>query len=425
MSRKAKVLIASYGGAALVALSIFSAVCYGHLRIYRRQAGYDAARAFEETVGGIDRLSRSLEKSLYAADGGMCGKVCAEICADARMAETAMSALPFSTVELEQIRGFLGVTGDYAYTLCREAAERGFTDEQRQNLAAMSDTASALAVAVRRMQTDVDEGSLTMDSREAQTANVGVEEELRLLSGALTDYEADFTPLDPPRYDGRYTAVEAREEAPVDEQTARVIAALALGVEPDALESAADYADDTRLCYRSGTRTVCVSAAGLESLTDSRLVSEASLSEEEGRAAAEVFLARQGCEGLSLDESRLSGALLSLRYVSGAGEVANLDRNVSVTVALDDGSIYAYDARTLATEAAAEGWDGEATPEDWVPAGLTLEGARKVTLRSPGGQSVPCWELSCAGEDERRVTIYINALTGRQQEIAIGSTDHE
>ena len=47
----------------------------------------------------------------------MCGKVCAEICADARMAETAMSALPFSTVELEQIRGFLGVTGDYAYTL--------------------------------------------------------------------------------------------------------------------------------------------------------------------------------------------------------------------------------------------------------------------------------------------------------------------
>ena len=111
--------------------------------------------------------------------------------------------------------------------------------------------------------------------------------------------------------------------------------------------------------------------------------------------------------------------------MSGAGEVTNLDRNVSVTVALDDGSIYAYDARTLATEAAAEGWDGEATPEEWVPAGLTLEGARKVTLRSPGGQSVPCWELNCAGEDERRVTIYINALTGRQQEIAIGSADHE
>lgn len=419
MSRKARILIASYTGAALVALSIFSAVCYGHLRIYRRQTGYDAARAFEETVGGIDRLSRSLEKSLYAADGGMCGKVCAEICADARTAETAMSALPFSTVELEQIRGFLGLVGDYAYTLCREAAERGFTDEQRRDLAAMSDTASELAVAVRRMQTGVNEGRLTMDSREAQIANVGVDEELRWLSAELVDCEANFTPLEAPRYDGRYTAVEAREETPPDEQTARTLAASALSAAPEELETAADYADASRLCYRSGTRTVCVSAAGLETLTDSRLVSEARLSEDEGRAAAEAFLAQQGCEGLRLEDSRQSGALLSLRYASAAGEVANLDKTVTVTVALDDGSIYAYDACALSTEAAAEGWDGEATPEEWVPAGLTLEDARKVTLQSAGGQSLPCWELSCRGAEEREVTLYINALTGKQQEIVV------
>lgn len=419
MSRKAKILIASYGGAALIALSIFSAVCYGHLRLYRRQTGYDAARAFEETVGGIDRLSRSLEKSLYAADGGMCGKVCAEICADARMAETAMSALPFSTVELEQIRGFLGVTGDYAYTLCREAAEQGFTDEQRQNLAAMSDTAAALAVAVREMQTGIDEGSLTMDSREAQTANVGVEEELRLLSAALTDCEADFTPLAPIRYDGRYTAVEEREETKPEEATARAAAAYALGVAPEELESAADYADGSRLCYRSGTRTVCVSGEGVESLTDSRLVSAASVGEEEGQAAAEAFLAQQGLERLTLDESRRSGALLLLRYASGTGDVTHLDQSVRVTVALDDGSIYAYDARALRSDSVAAGWDGENPPEGWLPAELALEGTRKVTLRSPGGQSVPCWELSCQAPEGRSVTLYINALTGKQQEILI------
>lgn len=424
MSRKAKILILSYGGAALIALALFSAVCYGHLRVFRRQTGYDAARAFEETVGGIDRLSRSLEKSVYAADGGMCGKVCAEICADARMAETAMSALPFSTVELEQIRGFLGVTGDYAYTLCSEAAEQGFTEEQRHDLTAMSETAAALAEDVREMQRGVDEGRLTMDTREAQTVNVGVGEELKLLSGALTDCEAGFTPLDPIRYDGRYTAVEEREEARPDEKTARMLAAAALGVMTEQLEGAADYADGSRLCYRSGTRTACVSAEGLESLTDGRLVSEAKLSEEEGQAAAETFLAQQGCSGLRLAESRLSGALLSLRYEGEAGDVANLDRTVSLTVALDDGSIYAYDARALRAEAAAEGWDGEAAPEEWVPEGLTLESARKVTLRSPGGRSLPCWELRCGSAEGRAVTIYINALTGKQQEIVIGTAEN-
>ena len=47
MSRKTRILIISYGGAALIALSIFSAVCYGHLRVYRRQAGYDGLYNYE------------------------------------------------------------------------------------------------------------------------------------------------------------------------------------------------------------------------------------------------------------------------------------------------------------------------------------------------------------------------------------------
>ena len=419
MSRKAKILIASYTGAALVALSLFSAVCWGRLQSYRRQTGFDSARAFEETVGGIDRLSRSLEKSVYATDGGMCGKVCAEICADARAAETAMNALPFSTLELEQIRGFLGLTGDYAYTLCREAAERGFTEEQRQALAAMSDTAASLAAAVRMIQAGVDEGRITMDSREVRAANVGVEEELRTLSAELLDCEAGFTPLEPLTYDGRYTAVEAREETPPDEGEARALAASALGVEPEALESAANYADGSRLCFSCDTRTVCVSAAGLESLTDARLVSEARVSEEQALAAAEEFLRGLGCGDFALSESRRSGALLQLVYACETAGVTNLDRCVRLTVALDDGSVYAYDGCGLAAETAAEGWDGENDFSSLVPEGLRLESTRRVTLRSPGGRSVPCWELRCTGAEERRVTVYIDARSGKQQEIVV------
>ncbi len=420
MSRKAKILIASYTGAALLALSVFSAACYGRLQVYRRQTGYDAARAFEETVGGVDRLSRSLEKSLYAADGGMCGRVCASICADARMAETAMSALPFSTVELEQVRAFLGRTGDYAYTLCREAAERGFTDEQRENLAALSETAASLAEAIRALQTGVDEGSLRMDSREKELINVGAEEGLQLLSEAMAECEAAFTAPEPISYDGLYTAQEEAAALPTpDKEQSRALAAAVLCVEPDALEDAADWADGSLLCYQSGTRTVCISAEGLQSLTDARLVSEERLTEDEAHAAAEAFLSSQGLDGLRLADSRRSGALLLLRYTAETEGVANLDRGVSLSVALDDGSIVAYDASGLSTVCATEGWEGEAPPEGAIPAGLTLELARRVTLRSPGGRSLACWELRCRGEGEKTVTVYLDALTGKQQEIEI------
>ena len=47
ISRRARVRLLSFSAAALVALSLFSAVCWGHLRIYRRQTAVDADRAFE------------------------------------------------------------------------------------------------------------------------------------------------------------------------------------------------------------------------------------------------------------------------------------------------------------------------------------------------------------------------------------------
>lgn len=420
LSKRAIIRIASFSLAALLGLGLFAAVSYGHLRVYRRQTAYDATRAFEETVGGIERLSHSLEKSLYAADGGMCGKVCAAICADARAAETAMAALPFSTVELEQVRGFLGLTGDYAYTLCREAAEQGFTGEQRAALQAMADTAAELAEAVRRMQGDLSSGAVIMDSRERQVVNVGVEQELRKLSGELQRYETAFTPLEPLHYDGRYTAREKAEEPPVDEEEARRLAAVALELRQEELEPAAQYAGQARRSYRSGTRTAVVSAAGLETLTDSRLVSEARLSEEEGQQKAEAFLRRLGYEELRLSESHASGALLRLRYVSGAEDVSHLDRAALLTVALDDGTIYAFDAGGLAGEPAESEWPlSEEEARALLPEGLEAESARKVTLKSAGGRSLPCWELTCADAAGKSVTLYLNAETGKQQEIRI------
>ena len=42
-----------------------------------------------------------------------------------------------------------------------------------------------------------------------------------------------------------------------------------------------------------------------------------------------------------------------------------------------------------------------------------------MTCKSPGGSSVPCYELKCSDEKGREVKLYINAVTGLQQEIII------
>lgn len=121
-SKKLAVVLATYLCAAAAVLGIFSFISWRNMKSYRLAARYAAQEAFEETVTAVDHMSAALKKSLYATDGSMSAKISAEVYADALAAETALSTLPFSTQELENISGYINQVGDYAYTLCSEGA---------------------------------------------------------------------------------------------------------------------------------------------------------------------------------------------------------------------------------------------------------------------------------------------------------------
>lgn len=62
MSAKAKQLIVIYTAAALVTLSVLSAVLYSKLADYRLTALYSSSGAFETTVSAVDRAEPLAQK---------------------------------------------------------------------------------------------------------------------------------------------------------------------------------------------------------------------------------------------------------------------------------------------------------------------------------------------------------------------------
>ena len=81
-----------------------------------------------------------------------------------------------------------------------------------------------------------------------------------------------------------------------DEEMLSAAASVA-GVEPEELKKEYGYEGESRLrCYNAGTKYILVSSAGVESLTDSRLVEEAQMDMEQARQLAEEFLAANGYE---------------------------------------------------------------------------------------------------------------------------------
>ena len=419
MSKKMKQILAIYTVAALVTLSLLCAIGYAHLTQLRRTAAYASRASFEAMVRSVDAMGTALQKSLYATDGGLCGSLCGEISASASAAEASLSALPFDTQELEQVSGFVNRAGDYAYSISPQAGEEGFTPEQQQQLADFAAQAGDFAALLRDLQTEVNNGLLTLDSREQRLQNVGREEE-KLLSAALLDYRLGYDGEEL-NYDGKYTAKEQQPAGDLSPEQAKELAARAAGVEPRELKEEYDYTGpDGRRCYSAGEVMLCVSSRGLESLVQTRLVSESSISLEQARQAAVKFLEQLELEELALVSYNDSGTVASFNFAQTQDEALRLDSGVKVSVALDDGSIYAYNAVNYSTHSAQVSWNvGEEEARTRLPENVSCEGSRKVILRSAGERDLPCYAFNCVDSQGQGLTIYVNADTGKQCRIDI------
>lgn len=418
--KRYKRIVRIYAIAAALTLALYAGVNTVYLDRWRQTAAYGSALSFEETVRAVEGLSQALDRSLYATDGAMCVRVCSEAYASASAAESAMSTLPFSTQELERLSAFLNLAGDYAHTLCAESAQAGLSQEQRETLTALAARADEFVGTLLDLREGLNGGALRMDTREQRLRNVGSEPG-EPLSARLLAYEAAFTAPDTPAYDGKYSAEPLSESGYLTEEEMQRAAADFLGVEPDELEKTYDYEGlGGRRCYRLGDTFLCVSRSGVDSLSQTRLVSDPKLSADEARTAAEDFLVQKGYEGLQLKELRSNGVVAAMRFARTENDAVWLDNDLSIAIALDDGSVYSFNTAEYRGGESGAVWTLDAeTAAQALPAAFTPEESRKVILTSEGGRNWGCYEFTGAGANGETVRICVDAADGLQRRITV------
>ncbi len=419
MRKKAKILLISYLSVLIITLSLYAWAGQAGLGWYRRAANESASLAYEETVRAVQSLAAVLDRSPYATDSEMCDRICCDASAGAAAAESALATLPFSTWELEQLSAWLNTVGDYTRSLCGQGEP--FTPAQRQQLKQLAAQADDFSETLLGLREELQNRELRMDSREKRLRNVG-DETGPLLSDALLDYEADFTPLRL-RYDGKFGGGEDARGGLLTEAEMRSAAADFAGVPESELRELLDYEGaDGRRCYQVGDRELCVSRAGVESLSCSRLVWEEKLDMDRARRAAEDFLRQRGFGETELLAEEQSACLALFRYARVQDEVLCPDCVLRIAIALDDGSVYFFDASAYRPEPVSMSWPvDEDGARAALPEGLEAAAVRRMLLRSAGGKAVPCYVFSAADDQGRTVEIAVRADTGKQFRIRVGA----
>lgn len=429
MNSKAKrqrlaLIAAIAAGAVIAVLGVYALVGARNVAVYRRAAHYSASSALEETVNAAENMSAALEKAEYATDGEMRTRLTADAYAAALSCESALSALPFATQELERISGYLNDTAAY----CRALSAESTADTERDNIRALASLSRSLSDSLKELQQNYHNGEVTMDTRELRLQNLGTAgEATRRVSGELLRYESEFP---------QYTALkigqggQAAESDTVpaayigkerlsDAEKLAVAAAFA-GVSPAEVRLAYSYEGaDGLKAYTAGDALITVGAQGVISMGRSRLVSEETLTLIAVQKLAYDFLDKRGYEDMTLLNAESSNGFAHMRFVSSQDGALFVDNAVTLSLALDDGAVCAFNASAYSPDEVSAVWElSEADAVSLAPENVTVENAERVIIRTESGESTGAYKLTCRDRD-REIALYYNAVSGKQERIEL------
>ena len=389
--------------------------------------------AFAELVTGMNELDTALRKSLYARSPEMISAVCTDVFGKAMTAQMSLGALPFSTQELEKTAGFISRVGDYAYSLSR--AGREYTDEEAQNLRALSETASQLASNFRTLQEELSAGGITMDELDGAERRLDEAEESAVpetLSGGMRLIEEEFPEIPSLIYDGPFSEhikdsrPKLLESEPlVSEEEARKAAAEFLGVDEDELESMG-LSEGIIPCYyfSCGEMTVEVTERGgvVMNFISSYAPGEANMTAADASAIAASFLAERGYDGMSESYHMIRGGVCTINYAYEQDGVLIYPDLIKVSVALDGGMVVGFESAGYISSHTARDLAEPAVSMEQAreqAGSLSVDGWRLCVIPTAGQHEVLCYEFVCTDSAGGRCIVYVNAETGEQQKILI------
>ena len=448
-SRRSRLRLLSFAAAGVVALGGFAIQGQTQANFYRRQAQVTYLRSLEELSSQMNALSANLNKTIYVGTPAQMQQLASQIWRQAGSAKSALTSLPLGQIQLDNTYRFLSQTGSYAMALAREL-EGGetFTQEDRQTLSSLLESCRELSAQIDRLEGQVSSGEKTLDEIageywEAETAPgadngaqptaASTQSDGAGGENSFKEMESSLDGMPKLIYDGPFSdhLLEAEPQwllslPEVTQEEAHRIAATAAGV--DRSEIAYTQDENSAMpsyCFNGEEMEVGITKNGglVTYLLNSRPVGAARLSVDQAKTQAENHLDRLGLEGMEPTYYETRNNICTINFAYHQGEVRCYTDLIKVGVALDDGQVVSIDARGyLSSHKERQISIPELSVQEAmasVSETLTVESSRLSIIPSPGENDLLTYEFLCTAQDGQQVLVYINAMTGAEEQILI------
>lgn len=441
ISKKSVIVISTYIIAAFALVGGFMLRQNISSRSYKRQTAVDYTRAFSALSDSTQNMSDSLKKVCVASSPSLISSTCAEVYAEAKSAEAALSVLPYANEELENTAAFISKAGDYVFYISRSCASgNALTDEERQNLEALRKSAESVADTLSSLSSDLLAGSISISELEEKQDVLSGSEDSMVSSGFADSFKAmetEFPELPSLIYDGPFSShissmepklLEGKKE--ISEEDILFIASEFSGIDRNRLN--VDYARESDVpvyvvTAKTGSiiQTFEITKVGgyIMYYGTSRTVPRSSLTQEQAVSKAKSFLKSRGLGNMQMTYYEVQNNTLLANFAYTQNGVIYYPDLVKVGIAMDNGEVMSFES---------EGYIMNHTSRPPVTASvsreaaesaladtLTVVGYNTCVIPTSGKNELFCHEFKCDYGDGEHCLVYVNAETGVEEKVLV------
>lgn len=418
-----------------VVLGVFGTYEYFRANAYRQSLEDTYNRSFFELTEYVDDIDTLLAKGMLATSAGEMADISQKLSVQASAAKACLAQLPTAEVRLDKTGKFLSQVGDYTYTLSQSLIDKkSITEAEYENLNSLSSYASSLNQSLADLTQRVYKGEYRFgDNENISLVKVAYAE----TSDVLSNIEKEFGEYPSLIYDGPFSehieniepkmTKNARE---ITKNEAIVKAATFFKVNAENVTYVGETQNSLMNSYLlrirtdSGDVTASLTKRGgyIVYFLNNRRVNKENLSVNDAIHKARTFLKEKGYDNMQNSYYEKTGGIATVNFAYKQNEVVCYSDLVKVKVALDDGEIVGMEAngyimnheeRNIRTPVLTK-----QDARNKVSRRLSIDDVNTALIPKDSKREVLCYEFKGTAGG-RNFLIYINAETGREEDIQI------
>lgn len=430
MKTRNTVRVIAFCAAAVVVSAVFAVRTNNDLNRYRLEIKNNYAATLDTLNSGVNNISLILEKAEYVTTAKQLSLMSAQLLSEAESAKAALSQLPAGE-NLDVLNRFLSQVGNYAVSVSESLiGGESLNNEYTANIAALKDTAQKISEAVSNSSIAYDNPSAWADDLDNKLEEAVDKDSL---SGTLDALEGTLSDYPTLVYDGPYSDHILEKEPLMLKNAENVTEAQALKKAAETAECeeealSADGTVDGKIpSYRfSGDNvSVTVSRAGGYAvyMRKSREIGDYVLEYRQAVDKAKRYLERIGMGGFAETYYFTDEGVCVINFAYLDGKTVCYTDLVKVGVAMDTGEIMLYEASGYIVNHTDRAFESAAISAEeaakTVSPRLKIRETALALIPTKGGNEKRCYEFVCETDDKKEILVYINAVTGEEEDILI------